>query len=684
MKNEIKLTNEFKSKTTKAVLSIVLFIAVYFLLFLLVMGLTAVCVYFGIGLIIAVPKLITILLGIGLASLGILILGFLIKFMFKSNKIDRSHLYEISRSDEPELYKMIDEIVEKVGTTRPKKVYLSNDVNAAVFYDSSFWSMFLPVKKNLQIGLGLVNSVTKEELKAILSHEFGHFSQRTMKVGSYVYNVNKVIFNMLYDNESYYNAIQQWSNISGYFSIFVVITIKITQGIQWILKQIYQVVNKSYLGLSREMEFHADEIAAHVTGYLPLKTSLLRMSIADSSFDSVLNFYTGKIDANIKSENIYADQYALMHFLAEYNSFPLKNGFPEVSMEEQSKFNKSKLVIKDQWASHPSIEDRIKRLEATKLVLEIADEVPANVLFKDIHATQKRLTKKIFEPVKYKGETSFLPIDKFTQEYKESVLDNTFSKVYNGYYDHKTPSVFDLDKYVPLESDTELSTLFSDKNVDLVYTAVALKNDMESIKSIAQGNYQIKTFDYDGIKYNMKDASDLSKRLEKKLENLNKQINDLDILIYDHFLKLEAKQSKTPPALRNIYSNFFDVEKSFDSKLDLVVKLTIATHFISEITQIDQIKSNLADVKQIEYKLKKQIKDLLNDQTYQELITKDIKDNFEKYLAEDLNYFYHDKYDDENLNILSKAVDNYSYLLTKNQFEQKKKLLRYQEELFSK
>lgn len=34
------------------------------------------------------------------------------------------------------------------------------------FYDSGLWSMLLPIQKNLEIGHGLVNSVTKSELKA--------------------------------------------------------------------------------------------------------------------------------------------------------------------------------------------------------------------------------------------------------------------------------------------------------------------------------------------------------------------------------------------------------------------------------------------------------------------------------------------------------------------------------------
>jgi len=35
------------------------------------------------------------------------------------------------------------------------------------FYNSSFWSMFLPVRKNLEIGLGLVNSINISEFKQL-------------------------------------------------------------------------------------------------------------------------------------------------------------------------------------------------------------------------------------------------------------------------------------------------------------------------------------------------------------------------------------------------------------------------------------------------------------------------------------------------------------------------------------
>ena len=68
---DIKISPEFKTQTTKAVLSIALFILTYLLMLILALGLTVLCVYGGIMLIAIRPMFITIALGIGLASLGV-------------------------------------------------------------------------------------------------------------------------------------------------------------------------------------------------------------------------------------------------------------------------------------------------------------------------------------------------------------------------------------------------------------------------------------------------------------------------------------------------------------------------------------------------------------------------------------------------------------------------------------
>lgn len=682
-KEEIQLSAAFKTQAAQAIFSIGVFILTYLIILILAVLLTGACILGGGALIIFKPALITIVLGVGMASFGILILIFLIKFIFKSHKTDRSHLIEIKESQQPELFKLIREIVLEVGTNFPKKVYLSSEVNASVFYDSSFWSMFLPVKKNLQIGLGLVNTITREELKAILSHEFGHFSQRTMKVGSYVYNVNQIIFNMLFDNESYEKLIQKWGNTSGYFSIFVVLAVKVNEGIQWILRKLYELVNKSYMGLSREMEFHADEIAASITGYEPLKKSLLRMTLADNSFEGVLNFYNKKISENLKTDNIYRDQIAAFHFLAEINHLPVANGFPDISLEEQNKFDKSKLVIKNQWASHPSMEDRVKRLEQTGYSRTQETGAPANEVFSNIEILQKQLTQKIFDSVSYQGNTQDISTDSFIEEYKQEIRSNSFDEMYNRYYDHKNPVFFDVNENSLADRQIQLQDLFSDEKVDWVYTAIALQNDIETLTNIANNTIPLKTFDYDGIKYKKANAGSLADKLKGELEVVIEKIKTNDVAIYHYFSRIENTQNGSKE-LKQLYSDFFEFDANFHFKYDIYVQLVNGLQFVSVTTPFEQITANFIRIKPLEEQLKKEIPLLLSDSVLVDDISIEIKDSLELYISKTWEYFGKVRYYDNNLNIFYSAIHNYSFLLFRKYFLMKKAMLEYQTKLAQK
>ena len=99
---------------------------------------------------------------------------------------------EITPEQQPELFGFMDRLADEAGAPRPHRVFLSPRVNAAVFYDLSILNLVIPSRKNLEIGLGLVNVLTLGELKAVLAHEFGHFAQRTMAVGRWVYVAQQI------------------------------------------------------------------------------------------------------------------------------------------------------------------------------------------------------------------------------------------------------------------------------------------------------------------------------------------------------------------------------------------------------------------------------------------------------------------------------------------------------------
>ena len=672
----IPISDSFKQKTTKAVFTIILFIVVYLLLLSLALGLTALCITAGFMIIAARPMLFTIIVGLGLASIGVLILLFLIKFLFKKHTVNLSNYIEITEADQPRLFALIRSIVDEVGTHFPKKVYVSQEVNASVFYNSSFWSMFFPIKKNLHIGMGLVNTLTEDELKAILSHEFGHFSQKSMKVGSYVYNVNQVIFNMLYDNESYHNLIKSWASISNYFVFFANIAIKITTAIQWVLKKMYSVVNLSYMELSREMEFHADAVAATVTGSIPLKTSLLRMDLADKSYNEVIDFYNSKIEDSLVSPNIFKEQSFVLQFIATKDKLPLVNGIPMVS-ETNGRFIKSKINIDNQWASHPSTADRIAKLEQLNLVKPSVNTNSAAQLFDAIESLQERLTRFVFASVNYPKLRVNASLSDFKLEYEKEYDDKSFNPQYNGYYDLKNPILFSVADLATASTSLSFEDLYHEDKIDLVYQLIALQQDQNLLEMIGKGDTQIRTFDYAGVKYKWNDALELKNKNEAEIKDVAASILENDKNIYTFFYQ-KALQKGSDAVLKEKYEGFFNYDATYDAHFAVYEKLSNGLQFTNAKTPFAAIESNFKALLNDEQTLKGYLQEMMQNSLYQNEITEAMKENFEKYLSKDWNYFGGQSYYETSLKMFFEALHAFQYLNHRGYFLLKKDLVEFQ------
>lgn len=675
----IQVSQDFRKKAKAAVSSIVVFIFVYFLIFLFTVVLALACIAGGIWLIAAKPMFLTLMIGIGLAATGLFVFYFIIKFLFKKHINDRSYLTEIKRSEEPELFKMIDEIVQEAETNFPKKVYLSYDVNASVFYDSSFWSMFFPIQKNLTIGAGLINTTTKQELKAILSHEFGHFSQRSMKVGSYVYNVNQIIFNLVNDDASYRNSLEKFAGFSGYFTFFASLAIFFTSKIQWILAKMYSYVNIRHMALSREMEFHADEVAANIAGSVSLEESLLRLDLADNSYQNVIKFYENKIsnNHNISSKNIYKEQLFVMNFLADQSELETKYDLPYVKLAESGLFNKSKLNIENQWASHPSTEDRVAKLRQLNIVKD-RDDQPAKNLFKDFEKTEEKLTAKLFANVKYERGRTDLDFEIFKAEFENQYQKDSFDKIFNNYYDNKNP---DPEVQENILSDSlNFDLLFDNEKVELVYTLIALENDKKTIEAIASKEFVLKTFDYDGTKYKAAEAKNLIPEIDQSITEIKHQIKKNDSDIYNYFLKISENQGRKSNFI-NIYQSFCDYDKQYEEKYKLYTDLVNGTAFISARTPFEHIKKNFVKLLPLEENLKQEIRfHLQNPLLISELNEKDLKD-LNDYIEREHIYFRNEEYFDFNLQLLIKAINMLPYFLHRKYFFIKKEVLTLMKDL---
>src|SRR5262249_49724011 len=141
------------------------------------------------------------------------------------------------------------------------------------------------------------------------------------------------------------------------------VTAKIAGGIQWVLRGVYTIVNKAYMGLSREMEFHADAMAASVAGGNNVISSLSRIQVAAGCYQTALNEAGDRGKGNLGSRNLFANQSTVFRRFGEEHQLPLEQGMPAISYSFVASFSTSRINFKNQWASHPTLEERKRNLD---------------------------------------------------------------------------------------------------------------------------------------------------------------------------------------------------------------------------------------------------------------------------------------------------------------------------------
>ena len=680
----VPVSAPFRKQAAKAVFSIIFFIIIYFLLVLLAVGFIILCGWAGIMIVGIHPSFLTLMVGLGLAGMGIMVFAFLIKFIFKKHRKDRSHLMEIKQHDQPALYSLILTTAREAGIKAPKKIYLSPEVNACVFYDSSFWSMFVPVRKNLQIGLGLMNSITVQELKAIIAHEYGHFSQKSMKIGSYVYNVNQVIFNMLYENESYHHLVIAFAKVSSYFTFFAKGAYAIVRQIQFILRKVYEFVNIKYLSLSREMEFHADEVAANIAGPEHLISVLRRMSLADESWNRLIEFYNQRISANIKTENVYPQQVYVMKWMAEKAQIPLWNDLPKVDEIHSARYDRSKLVLNDQWASHPSSSDRIKKLEALHMAAPGENNSPAWSLLEHTEKISEEVSEILFRNVTYEKAPRLISLTEFSEAYLKENNVYALPPEYKGYYDNRNPLSAELstEHSRPEHSAADLtfSQLFTDDLISTLATLDSIHHDVAVLLKIKSGNTRIRTFDYDGTRYKLSDLDELISRLENQELQLQEELESFDNRIYLFFLR-RAHLLHLQNQWQIQCQQFLLQQSEYQLDESIYKRILGDTHFINETTAYSQIESNFSTFSSLEKEFKERLRHMVSSNVYTSVADSEEMEKVKTFCSSQLTYFSRPEYNNEALELLNQAVKMYYRLYNLAFFKSKKDLLNFQLQL---
>ncbi|WP_405895322.1 M48 family metallopeptidase [Streptomyces sp. NBC_00104] len=104
-------------------------------------------------------------------------------FMLRTPRGEEPPGLPVTEADEPELWRTVRELADAVGTRAPSRIILTADVNAAVSEDARLLGL-LPGPRHLYLGVPLLQGLTEAQVRAILAHELGHYSNADTRLAA--------------------------------------------------------------------------------------------------------------------------------------------------------------------------------------------------------------------------------------------------------------------------------------------------------------------------------------------------------------------------------------------------------------------------------------------------------------------------------------------------------------------
>lgn len=418
---------------------------------------------------------------------------FMLKALFVARHREKTKDLEVTADEQPRLFDFLYRLADEAGAPRPKRVFLSASVNAAVFYDLSILNLIFPSKKNLDIGLGLVNVLTLSEFKAVCAHEFGHFAQRTMAVGRWVYTAQQIAAQIIAKRDILDRALDWLSGIDLRIAWIGWVLRLIVWSIRSLTESAFRLVVLAHRALSREMEMQADLVAVSLTGSDSLIYALHKLQGADDAWDRTMMFCMAQSADGHLVQDAFTLQTRILDRVGSLLGDPSYGKRPPAPLDSPEKhrvFRAEMAQPPRMWSTHPPNDEREENAKRTYLTAP-ADDRSAWEIFIDPAQLRQTVTMRVL------AEAAPAGTERKLQETEESlqVLDNQFARedlspVYKGIYLARSPvirvasaeqlyeappiavSLSDLDSLYPTTLSQEVESLRNLKNEESLLRAL--------------------------------------------------------------------------------------------------------------------------------------------------------------------------------------------------------------------
>ncbi|WP_052391060.1 M48 family metallopeptidase [Streptomyces sp. NRRL B-24484] len=249
--------------------------------------------------------------GVGHVNLGLLKIWALtavvaypvlrVVFLTRRPRQDADGGLPLTREQQPALWARVDRIADLTGVRGPATVRLVPEVNAGVREDTRLLGL-IPGARHLVIGAPLLISLTEDELDSVLAHEFGHYSNRDVRLAGVTVAGRSAILHTigtLHRRADRHEA-ERAAEIAAKDAARLAKGRKATGeeadgGVQRVLAKVFTLYAKLYFrvseAVSRRQEYAADRAAAAVAGRAATASALRRIPALDAAQGFYLDRY---------------------------------------------------------------------------------------------------------------------------------------------------------------------------------------------------------------------------------------------------------------------------------------------------------------------------------------------------------------------------------------------------------
>ncbi|MEU8396699.1 M48 family metallopeptidase [Nonomuraea sp. NPDC048892] len=264
----------------------------------------------------------------------------------------------VGREHEPVLWQTVEELAQRVRTAPPDEIRLVPEVNAAVSEDTRFLGL-KATRRRMFIGLPLLQTLTVDELRAVLGHELGHYSGAHTRLGAPVYRGRVSLIATV-------QGLRNHPFVQRLFTWYAKLYLRVSQAV------------------SRKQELEADRFAVAIGGRQATSGALRKIRLTAAGWET------------------YVDSYLILTGAGGTRPATVFGGFHALMSDPERQAELARLSEQPEevspYDSHPSMAERLAAIEHLDEPQQVPDPRSALTLLIDPNVAVQAVEQSMWSP----------------------------------------------------------------------------------------------------------------------------------------------------------------------------------------------------------------------------------------------------------------------------------------------